>query len=104
MFSCKGAEADIQTAFESYGGPETERADRFLQRLDKIFALLRENPAMGPVYGKPFRQLLLHGFRHAMFLHGGRAADLCRDGAGPAAGTGAHPAAVGFAVIHVLRL
>ena len=63
----QGAEADIQAAFEFYGGPETERADRFLQHFDKLSGLLRENPAMGPMYLRPFRRLVLHGFYHAMF-------------------------------------
>jgi plasmid stabilization system protein ParE len=63
----QGAEADIQEAFEFYGGPEAERADRFLQRLDRTSGLLRENPAMGPIYDRPFRRLILQGFHHAMF-------------------------------------
>ena len=63
----QGAEADIQAAFESYGGTEAARADRFLQHLDQLCGLLRANPAMGPSYQRPFRRLLLRGFHHAMF-------------------------------------
>ncbi len=63
----QGADADIQAAFETYGGPETKRAEKFLQRLDKPSELLRENPAMGPVYGGTVRRIILQGFHHAMF-------------------------------------
>lgn len=61
------AEADIQSAYEAYGGPEAGRADNFLQRLDQLSGLLRQNPAMGPVYGGKYRRLVLNGFHHAMF-------------------------------------
>ena len=61
------ADSDIQAAFEAYGGPGTERAVKFLQRLDKLSGLLRDNPAMGPVYGGPIRRVVLQGFHHAMF-------------------------------------
>ena len=58
----QGAEADIQAAFEFYGGPDAKYADLFLERLNNLSGLLRENPAMGLVYGGRFRRLVLHGF------------------------------------------
>ena len=63
----QGAEAEIQSAFEAYDGPVSTRADQFLQRLDKISGLLRVNPALGPIYERPFPRLVLQGFYHAMF-------------------------------------
>ena len=63
----QGAEADIQTTFEFYGGPTAEHADLFLQRLDRTLGLLRDHPEMAPAYGGRFRRLVLRGFPQAVF-------------------------------------
>ena len=63
----QGAEVDIQAAYGFYGGPDAKHAELFLERLDKLSGLLRENPTMGPVYGGRFRRLVLRGFHHALF-------------------------------------
>ena len=63
----QGAQTEIQSAFERYGGPTTKRADLFLQRLDKAMELLRAHPEMAPVYGGRFRRLVLRGFSQAVF-------------------------------------
>ena len=60
-------EGEIQAAYEQCGGPDTERAELFLKRLDRTWQLLSENPAMGPKYGGRFRRLAVRDFPYGIF-------------------------------------
>ena len=61
------ADEDVQAAYEWHGGPDSSRAERFLDRLDHSVTLLRNKPAMGTRHNRQFRRLILRGFTHGVF-------------------------------------
>lgn len=61
------ADADVQSGYEGYGGPDSSRAELFLDRLNHSIALLQGNPLMGARHNQQFRRLLLREFTHGLF-------------------------------------
>lgn len=63
----RGAEDDLQLAFNRYEDAWEGLGRRFYKELSDGIATLRTFPESSPVFSAPFRRLLIPRFRHGVF-------------------------------------
>src|SRR5205823_13843429 len=61
------ADLDIQTAFNRYEDFQAGRGEVFIRQLDAALTLLRTHPEIAPVYGGPYRRMLIRDFPYGIF-------------------------------------
>jgi plasmid stabilization system protein ParE len=61
------ADLDIQSAFDRYEDFQEGRGGVFVRQLDAALTLLRVHPEIAPVYGGPYRRLLVRDFPYGIF-------------------------------------
>jgi plasmid stabilization system protein ParE len=61
------AELDIQSAFARYEDFQPGRGEVFMRHLDAALTLLRHHPEIAPVYGGPYRRILIRDFPYGVF-------------------------------------
>ena len=61
------ADIDIQSAFARYEEYQPGRGEIFIRQLDAALTLLREHPEAAPIYGGPYRRLLIREFPFGVF-------------------------------------
>lgn len=61
------ADLDIQAAFNRYEDYQAGRGELFMGQLDAALSLLRRHPEIAPVYGGPYRRMLIRDFPYGIF-------------------------------------
>jgi plasmid stabilization system protein ParE len=63
----RGAEADLQAAYEQLEAFQEGMGDGFLSLIDAAIELLRQFPEMAPIFQAPFRRLVIKDGVHGLF-------------------------------------